>query len=179
MAQGGAAGGEQRAQDAAAVKGGVDAGKAFQPGAAEELHEDGFGLVVEGVGGEDVGGVALGEEGLEGLVAEGAGGFFEAFLVEGGLLASVDAADVEGDGEAGAEGFDEGLVGVGFVGSERVIDVECGEADAEGVARLGVGGVEEKQEGGGVGAAGEGEAGAVAGAEGSGGEGEHLGGPVF
>jgi len=36
----------------------VDGAEALGPGSAEDLHEDGFGLVVEGVGGEDGVGVA-------------------------------------------------------------------------------------------------------------------------
>ncbi len=36
----------------------VDGREAFGPGSAKEFHEDGFGLVVEGVGGEDGVGVA-------------------------------------------------------------------------------------------------------------------------
>jgi len=47
------------------------------PGSAEELHKDGFCLVVEGVGGEDAVGVAGGEEGGEEFVAGVAGGFFD------------------------------------------------------------------------------------------------------
>ena len=62
----GAAGLEEGAEDTAFfsyVESGGDSGYAFEPCAAEELHEHGFGLVVEGVGGEDeVGPVGL-EEG--------------------------------------------------------------------------------------------------------------------
>ena len=58
VAEVGAAGLEEGAEDAAGVQGRGDGGEAFEPGAAEELVEDGFGLVVEGVGGEDVGGVS-------------------------------------------------------------------------------------------------------------------------
>ena len=63
---------------------GVDGAEAFGPGSAEEFHEDGFGLVVEGVGGEDGVGVAGGEEGGEEVVADGAGGFFDGFAGCGG-----------------------------------------------------------------------------------------------
>ena len=60
----GAAGVEEGAEDLSFCEGdcGVDGAEAFGPGSAEELHEDGFGLVVEGVGGEDGVGVAGGEE---------------------------------------------------------------------------------------------------------------------
>ncbi len=65
-----------------------------------------------------------------------------------------------------AEVGDEGLVGVGFLGAEGVVDVYGGEADAEGVAREGVGGVDEEEERGGVGAAGDGDGDTVAGVDG-------------
>ncbi len=74
--------------------------------------------------------------------------------------------EVEGDVEAGAEGFDELLVGGGFFGgADAVVDVGGAEADAEGVAWGGVGGVEGEEECYGVGAAGDGYADAVAGAD--------------
>jgi hypothetical protein len=53
-----------------------------------------------------------------------------------------------------------------------VVDVDGGEADAEGVAVGGVGGVEEEQKGDGVGSAGDGGAEAVAGADGFAAEGK-------
>ena len=79
----GAAGLEEGAEDFSFGEGedGVDGAQAFGPGAAEELHQDGFGLVVEGVGGEDAVGVAGGEEGGEEVVAGVAGGFFDGFGV--------------------------------------------------------------------------------------------------
>ena len=80
----GAAGLEEGAEDfsgalAGGVDGddGVDGAEALGPGSAEELHEDGFGLVVEGVGGEDGVGLAGGDEGVEEVVADGSGGFFD------------------------------------------------------------------------------------------------------
>ena len=48
--------------------------------AAEEFHENGLGLVVEGVGGEDGVGVAGVEEGGEEFVAGVTGGFFDGFF---------------------------------------------------------------------------------------------------
>ena len=58
----GAAGLEEGAEDLSFLLGddGVDGAEAFGPGAAKEFHEDGFGLVVEGVGGEDGVGVTGG-----------------------------------------------------------------------------------------------------------------------
>ena len=163
----GAAGGEKRAEDVAVWDGedGVNPAEALGPGSAKELHEDGFGLVVEGVGGEDGVGLAGGEEVAEGCVAEVASCLFDGFAVGGGVGGGVDAPGVEGDFEAGAEGFDEGLVGVGFGTPEAVVDVDGGEAGAEGVARESVGGAEEEQESDGVRAAGDCGAEAIAGRE--------------
>ena len=81
----GAAGLEEGAEDFSAGEGddGVDSAEAFGPGSAEELHEDGLGLVVEGVGGEDGVGVAGGDEGGEEIVADGAGSFFDGLAVVG------------------------------------------------------------------------------------------------
>jgi hypothetical protein len=71
--------------------------------------------------------------------------------------------EVERDVEAGAESFDELLVGVGFARTDAVVDVGCAEADAERVVFCGVGGMDGEQEGYGVRAAGDGDADAVAG----------------
>jgi hypothetical protein len=76
---------------------------------------------------------------------------------------------MERDCEAVAEVFDEALVGFGFFGTEGVVDVDGGEADAEGVPGQGVGGVGEEEQGGGVGSAGYGYGDAVAGRDGDGG----------
>jgi hypothetical protein len=141
----------------------VDGGETFGPGSAEQFHEDGFGLVVEGVGGEDGVGVAGVEEGGEEFVAGVAGGFFDAFACGGDAFGNVGLVEVKGDIESDAEVFDELLVGVGFFASELVIDVDCGEACAEGVVFGGVGGVEGQEESYGVGSAGDGDAEAVTG----------------
>jgi hypothetical protein len=103
---------------------GMDGAEAFGPGSAEELHEDGLGLVVEGVGGEDAVGLAGGDEGGEVLVADGAGGFFDGLVCLGYSVWDAGLMKVEGDVEAGAEGFDEALVGVGLFAAEAVVDVD-------------------------------------------------------
>ena len=163
----GAAGVEEGAEDLAFCEGddGVDGAEAFGPGSAEELHDDGFGLVVEGVGGEDGVGVAGGEEGGEVVVADGAGGLFDGLACFGDAGGDAGLVEVEGDVEGDAEVFDEALVGVGFFAAKAVVDVDGGEADAEGFACGGVGGVEGEEEGHGVGAAGDGDADAVAGVD--------------
>ena len=164
-----AAGVEEGAEDFAGAGAGnlndrVDSAEALGPGSAEELHEDGLGLVVEGVGGEDGVGLAGGDEGVEEVVAEGAGGLFDGLAGLGDTIGDVDLMKVEGNVEAGAEGFDKLLVGGGlFRIADSVVDVGGAEADAEGFAGGGVGGVEGEEEGDGVRAAGEGNADAVAG----------------
>ena len=71
---------------------------------------------------------------------------------------------VKGDVEAGAEGLDEVLIGVGFRAAQAVVDVDGGETYSEGVVFCLVGGVKCKEEGHGVCSAGDGGAEAVAGA---------------
>jgi hypothetical protein len=143
---------------------GVDGAETLGPGSAEEFHEDGLGLVVEGVGGEDSVGLAGDDEGVEEVVADGSGGFFDGLAVLRGSGGDVDAMKVEGNVKAGAEGFDELVVGGGFFGgTDAVVDVGGAEADAEGFAWGGVGCVEGEEEGDGVGSAGDGDADAIAG----------------
>lgn len=145
---------------------GMDGGEAFGPCSAEELHEDGLGLVVEGVSGEDGVGVAGGDEGAEEGVADVAGRLFEGLAGLGGAGGDVGVVDVERDVELDAEVADEVEVGVGFFGgTDAVVDVRGGEAYAEGVALGVVGGVEGEEEGDGVGSAGDGYADAVAGVD--------------
>jgi len=143
---------------------GMDGGEAFGPGSAKQLHENGLGLVVEGVGGEDGVGVAGGDEGREEFVADGACGFFESLVVGGSASGDVGVVDVKRDVEGDAEVADEVEVGVGFLcRADAVVDVGRGEAYTEGVTLGVVGGVEGEQEGDGVGPAGDGYADAVAG----------------
>ena len=125
----GAAGGQQRAQNAAfgELDHGVDAGDAFGPGAAQELGQHGFGLIVERVGGGDGIERGLRQEPAEPGVAETAGGFFDGF---GGLAGEFcgfggggDAVVVKGQSEAGGEGSHEVHIGVGFGSAQAVMEV--------------------------------------------------------
>ena len=68
-----------------------------------------------------------------------------------------------------AQLLDEGLVDCGLGAAEGVVDMDRGEADTEGVFGKGVGGVEEEEEGCGVGASGDGAADAFANADRGGG----------
>jgi len=128
----------------------VDGAEAFGPGSAEELHEDGLGLVVEGVGGEDGVGVSGGEEGGEEVVADSAGGLFDRLAGLGYAVGDAGLVEVEGDVVGDAEVLDEALVGVGLGAAKAVMNVDGGEADAEGFAGGGVGGLEGEKEGDGV-----------------------------
>jgi hypothetical protein len=160
-----AAGAKEGAEDFAFWQGndGVDGAEAFSPGAAEEFHEDGLGLVIEGVGGEDAVDVAGGEEVGEEVVPGIAGGFLDAFACGGDAFGDVGVVEVEGDAEADAEILDELLISVGFFAAEVVVDVDSGEAYAERVVFGGVGGVEGEEEGDGVCTTGDGDADTVAG----------------
>ena len=102
----------------------VDSAEAFGPCAAEELHEDGLGLVIESVGGEDGVGLAGEDEGGEEVVADGAGGFFDGFSGLGDAVGDAGLMDVEGNVVAGAEVMDELLIGVGFGTAQAVMDVD-------------------------------------------------------
>ena len=121
---------------------GVDAAEAFGPGSTEEFEEDGLGLVVHGVRGEDGIGLAGAEEGVEDLVTERAGGCFDGLAGGAGMSGDVHLVNVEGDAETGAEVLNESLVGVGFGATDAVMDMHRGETDSEGGLRGGIGGME-------------------------------------
>ncbi len=163
---------EKRAKDAAGatafereVEDGEDAGQAFGPGTAQELHQDGLRLVVCGMGGGDGIRGAGGEEVAEGFVAEIAGGLFDGFGVGLEAGGGVDAAEDEGNGEVAAERFNELLVLIGGLAAEAVVDMDGGEAEAQGGLGEVVGGVEGAKKSDGVCAAGEGYGEAGAGGE--------------
>ena len=172
----GAAGVEEGSEDFALAlvwivdeKDWVNGAEAFGPGSAEELHEDGFGLVVEGVGGEDGVGLAGGDEGTEEVVADGAGGLFDGLWIAAGsglryAVGDAGSVEVEREFEAAAEGFDEVLVGGRFfLAADAVVNVDCGEAYTEAIVFCCVGGVKGEEESYGVCSAGDGYAEAVAG----------------
>ena len=143
---------------------GVDGAQTFGPGSPEELHEDGLGLVVEGVGGKDGVGLAGGDEGVEEVVADGSGGLLDGLAGLGYSVGDAGVVDVEGDIKAGTEVADEVEVGGGFLGgADAVVDMGGAEAYSEGFAWDGVGCVKGEEEGDGVRAAGEGYADTVAG----------------
>jgi hypothetical protein len=130
----------------------MDAAEALGPGTAQELHQDGLGLVIQGVRGQDGIGAALGDERGEAVVAKRAGGLFDGLGLAGGAAASdpvwhAGVVDVERDREAQAEGFDEGEVSVRFVTAQAMVDMDGGEPCAQRVTGKSIGGVEQKQQG--------------------------------
>lgn len=107
---------------------GADAGEAGAAAGAGEAEQQGFGLIICGVGGEEEGGgVGLAPIGEE-LVAGGAGGVLE---VGAGLWALPVQGGV-GDGALGALAGEQFGFG-GRAGAEAVIDCECGDAAREGL----------------------------------------------
>ena len=97
----GAGDGEHGAEDAAFWKldNRVNAGKAFGPGAADQFAQDGFGLVVEGVGCGDGIENSRGHEFAKPGVAKAAGGFFDGFVMLDGFGGGVDLVGVKLDAE--------------------------------------------------------------------------------
>jgi hypothetical protein len=140
----------------------VNAGESFEAGAADQSHENGFGLVVEGVSGEDcVDCVGFAEQVVKEAVAEFAGGGFDADVLFSSALPDVVAVAVKFQIVFAGEAGDELLVGVGFGAAELVVEVDYREDDAEFEAKL----EHQAKKGDGVDASGDGDAQAVAGVE--------------
>ncbi len=109
------------------------AGQAVEAGAPQEVEQDGLGLVVGGVAGEDVGG----QHGVAGGPGPG---------LEVGAGGDVDRLGPEAGAEPGRGGLD-AAVGLGLR-AQAVVDVDGGD--------LAAGGDGQDQQGQGVGAAGDG-----------------------
>jgi hypothetical protein len=131
-----------------------DAGEAGEAGAAENVEENGFGLVVGGVSRGDIASAefvgGFGQEIIAGLPGSG----FEAV---GGVCGKVrcGAGDRVFEIELCGERADEGFVGLGGGAAEAVVEVGDDEA---ALARVGsVKGVQAAEEGNAVGAAGDGD----------------------
>ena len=129
----------------------MDAGEAFGPGAAEEFAEDGFGLIVQGVGGGDGVQTTRGQELSEPGVAQAASGFFDGFALLAGFRSGIDVAGVELETQRRGEFSGEILVGVRVGSAQPVMEMGGVEDEAEfaGARREGA------CEGDGIGAAGE------------------------
>jgi hypothetical protein len=155
----GAAEFEERAENGAGF--GMDAAEAGESSAAEDVSENGFGLVVGSVGDGDFVELAFGDEALKEGVAGAAGGVFEVGALAFGFGGDVFADDEELQGVLGGEIGDEFFVGVGSAPAQFVIEVDDGENEAKFFAQF----EEEMEESDGIGAAGNGDPDALAGAE--------------
>src|SRR5579863_6972290 len=149
----GAGGGEQRAKDEALgeFKFWSNAAQTLGPCAAKEFGEDGFGLVVAGVG--RTGGVEgnLDEKLPEPGITQAAGSFFDGFGVGAGFSGGVDLSEVEGKVETLGERAGEFEVGVGFSGAQSVVKV----GDVEDEAKFSGARGESAEERGGIRSTGE------------------------
>lgn len=159
--------GQERTQNVALgeLENGMDATEAFSPCAAQELGEDGFGLIVEGVGGGDGVEGDLGHQGAQPGVTQTACGFFDGFRglagARGGFGRGVKAGGVEGEAKLGSQIADESKVGVGFRAAQAVVQVRDVQREAQFPALV----VKSSQQGNGICAAGDGHAEAQTGAE--------------
>ncbi len=169
----GAGGAEKGAKDRATALRGLElrmnARKTLGPCAAEELGENGFGLIVEGVRGchciDDCVGRTIEHELTEPRVPKATCGFFDGFAVRLGLGSGVDASVVKWNVELLSEVTGEGQVGIGFVAAETVMEMGGVEDEAQFPARFTIPLDEDTQEGDGVGAAREADGESHAGAQ--------------
>jgi len=132
---------------------GVDATEACEAGASQDVSENGFSLIVGGVGYGDSGGVPCGDELIEEGVTRSAPSVFEIGFVAFSICGDIGAPSVEGEGMFRGEGGDEFLVGVGSAAAELMIEVGDGEDDAELRAEF----QQQVEERDGVGATGDGD----------------------
>ena len=147
----------------------MDAAQALGPGSAQQLHQDGLGLVVQGVSGEDGVGMALRDQRGENLVAKCSRGLLDrlrlaSLAATGKAVGDAGKVNVQRDFEAQAERLHKGEVSVRLVAAQAVMDVHGRQPYAERVARQAVGGVEQKQQRQRIRASGDGGADAVSGA---------------
>jgi hypothetical protein len=140
------------------LRDGMNAGEAGESGAAEDVGENGLGLIIGGMSDGDVHGVAIGDELTEEGVAGSAGSVFEIGFVALRLDSNVRVGDAEGQFVFGGELGHEVFVCVGGTAAELMVEVCDAEDDAELCAKF----EEQVQESNGIGAAGDGYGDAVA-----------------
>jgi hypothetical protein len=158
-AEGGAAEGEEWAEDVAGF--GVNAAESGEAGAAEDVGENGFGLVVGSVGYGDAVEFFFGDESIEEGVAGAAGGVFKINFFAAGFCGYIGAGGEKFQIKLLGEGGDEFFVGVGGFTAELVIEVDDAGNETEFRPEFG----EKTQQGDGIGAARNGDADAFAGME--------------
>jgi hypothetical protein len=141
------------------VEAAVDSGKTTGPGASEQSHEDGFGLIVTGVCGghgvEAMDGGSTEEKAIAGAAASG----FKGEMKQSGEGGDIFGLDGGIERKPGCEFADEALVGLGVKSAEVVIEVKNTEHDAETRSEFREG----TQQSYGVGAAADGDPEALAG----------------
>jgi hypothetical protein len=130
----------------------------LRPSTPQQLQEDGFGLIVQRVSGQDGVGLTRGEQTLQKGIAKIAGGFLGRFARLLDPLGNAGAVNVKVDIEALTKGLHERKIVICLNSPKAVVNVSGREPDAEVV----LGTMERKQEGYGVGPARDGHADAVA-----------------
>ncbi len=115
---------------------GMDSAEAGQTGAAKNVSENGFCLIVGGVGHGDLGGEAVFDQLCEEGVAGAAGGVLEVGFVAFGFRGNVRASDVKRQREVRGQVGYEFLVGVRGATPQLVIEMGDAENDAQLRAQL-------------------------------------------
>jgi hypothetical protein len=125
---------EQGTEDDAGFR--VNSGEPGETGAAKNVREDGFGLVIGGVGNGNFVEMGFGGEAFKEGVAGAAGGVFEVGVLARGLGGDVFVRQEKWEMVAGGEGCDESLVGVRGSATQFVIEVGDRKDDAELLAEF-------------------------------------------
>src|SRR6516162_1864245 len=125
---------EQGAKDDAGFR--VNSGEPGETGAAKNVREDGFGLVIGSVGNGNFVEMSVAGEAFKERVAGAPRGVFEVGVLAPGLGGHVLVRKEKWKIVAGSEGSDESLVGVGGSATQFVIEVGDGKDEAEWLAEF-------------------------------------------
>lgn len=150
---------EQRAHDAAVRLEGIDPRQPAGAGSAQKPQQDRLRLVVQRVGGGDPGDEFFRDASGKKLVAQVAGGGFEAERTCFGLRGRITGTGMELKTVTDGELLHEGLVVIGLTGADAVMKMQDAQHDAEFLAQF----QHHPQQGDGIGAAGDGQTEPVAG----------------
>ena len=116
---------------------GMNAAEAGESGAAQDVRENGFGLVVGGMGDSDFVDVALGDQFGEEAVAGAARGVFKVGFFAASFGFYVGSADMKRDLELLCELNDGAFVGIGGSAAKFVIEVNNTENNTEVLEKFG------------------------------------------